>query len=399
MPYMRSASVGIFVGVGSRYEKKAENGSAHYIEHMLFKSTAKHSAEEMAYITDGIGGQINAYTTREHTCFYAKVLDTHLSTAIDLLCEMFFDCAFDNDEALSERSVIMEEIGMYADTPEDLCFENLMQGSFKGALGRPVLGTPKTLSTMTGDGLKEYKEKHYTAGNIIISLCGSFTDEHLKQIEREFSVLDKSKRSTMRKAEYAPFFVSKKKRTEQNQFCISFPSLPVRSEKRFALDLMNTAFGGGVSSRLFQNIREKHGLCYSVYSFRSCFEDTGMLTIATGVNKDTEMKALSLISDEIKRFVDSGISQEELNRGREQAKSSIVMGLESTSARMLKLGGAMLLQGKCRTTDETLESYDQVSCEDVLDLARETFDFSKISISALGKTESCEDYLKAMGVL
>lgn len=398
MPYMRSASVGIFVGVGSRYEKLSENGSAHFIEHMLFKSTERHSAEELAYITDGIGGQINAYTTREQTCFYAKVLDSHLKTAIELLCEMFFECSFDERETESERGVIIEEIGMYADTPEDECYERMMAGCFKGALGRPVLGTAKSLGGMTGASLREYKEKHYTAGNIVISLCGNFEDCHIELLKEKFSVLDKEKRSNVRKADYSAFTTVKRKRTEQNQFCLGFPSVSVKNEDRYAMDLMNTAFGGGVSSRLFQNIREKHGLCYTIYSFQSCFADTGMMAIATGVNKETELRSLSLIADEIRRFVDEGVGQEELDRAREQAKSSIVMGMESTSARMLKLGNSMLIHGKCRSTDEIIALYDAVTCQDILRLARERFDFSQLSLSALGKTAAAEEYKKALGL-
>ena len=168
IPYVRTAAVGIFIDIGSRDEAPSANGSAHFIEHMLFKRSSKHSAAELAFEMDAIGGQINAYTTRENTCFYARVLDTHLNTAINLLSEMFFDCAFDEAETESERGVILEEIGMYEDTPDDACYEKLMSGCYKGALGRPVLGKPKTLAKMSGASLKAFKENHYTASNIVI---------------------------------------------------------------------------------------------------------------------------------------------------------------------------------------------------------------------------------------
>ena len=398
MPYVRSAAVGIFVDVGSRDEALSENGSAHYIEHMLFKRSSKHSAAELAFAMDAIGGQINAYTTRENTCFYARVLDTHLNTAIDLLTEMFFDCAFDEAEAESERGVILEEIGMYEDTPDDACYEKLMSGCFKGALGRPVLGKPATLKSMSGETLKKFKEDRYTAGRIIISLCGNYDDSHIERIKERFSGLEKAKKQSRRAAVYSSHLSVRRKKTEQNQFCLAFPSSPVSSDDRFAMNLLSTILGGGVSSRLFQNIREKFGLCYSIYSFQSSFTDTGMMSVATAVSKETEMRTLGLIGDELKRFVDDGVTEDELGRAREQAKSSLVMSLESTNSRMLKMGNSMLALGSCLTPDELIEKYDAVSCEEILTLAQKRFDFSHMSLSALGKTSSAEDYIKALGL-
>jgi len=398
MPYVRSAAIGIFVDVGSRDEKPSENGSAHYIEHMLFKRTSKHSAAELAYAMDAIGGQVNAYTTRENTCFYARVLDTHLNTAIDLLSEMFFDCAFDEAETDSERGVILEEIGMYEDTPDDACYEKLMSSCFKGALGRPVLGKPSTLLKMTGVGLKEYKERLYTSKNIIISLCGNFDDSHIELIRERFSGLNESAQKKNRRAEYGSQICVRRKKTEQNQFCLAFPSSPVSSDDRFALNLLSMILGGGVSSRLFQNIREKHGLCYSIYSFQAGFEDLGLIAVATAVSRETEIKALGLIADELRRISGDGVTEEELHRAVEQAKSTLVMGLESTNSRMLKLGNSMLVLGSCMTTDELMARYDAVTREEILGLARERFDFSRLSVSALGKTESAESYMKALGL-
>ena len=398
MPGVRSAAFGIFINAGSRNESPADNGSAHFIEHMLFKRTEKRSAAELAFDMDAIGGQINAFTTRESTCFYARVLDTHLNTAIDLLSEMFFQCAFDEQELESERGVILEEIGMYEDTPDDVCYEKLMSGCYKGALGRPVLGKPATLAGMTGAGLKAYKESHYTAGNIVVSLCGNYDENHIARIQSYFAAMPKAKATRPRPANYTPVAVSKRKRTEQNQFCVAFPSCRSGSDERFAMNLLSTALGGGVSSRLFQNIREKYGLCYSIYSFQSGFLDTGILAVATAVARDTEVKALGLIGDELKRLADGGITQEELNRAREQLKSSLVMGLESTNSRMLKMGNSLLVMSKCLTADELLERYDAVTREEVLALARERLDFSQLSLSAIGKVGPAEEYVKALGL-
>ncbi len=393
---MRSASVGIFVGVGSRFESAGENGCAHFIEHMLFKRTERHSARELSYIMDELGGHINAYTTREQTCFYAKVLDTHLVRAIDLLSEMFFECAFDEAETESERGVILEEIGMYEDTPDDVCFERLMSAGFKGALGRPVLGRAATLAGMTGAVLREFKEKHYSAGNIVVSLCGSFDDTHLKLLQERFSALKKTKRTKLRNAVYTPHISVKKKRTEQNQICLAFPSNSVSDDSRFVVNLFSTILGGGVSSRLFQNIREKHGLCYSIYSFQAAFQDTGLMCVAAGVGRETEMKTLGLIKSEMDSLKQDGVKAEELDRAREQAKSSLVMGLESTSSRMLKLGHAMMALDRCLTPDGIIERYDAVTREDIQAAANKHLDFEKLSLSVLGKTAQAEEYVSAL---
>lgn len=398
MPYVRSAAFGIFVTTGSRFEPAAVNGSAHFIEHMLFKKTSAHSTQELAFIMDGIGGQINAYTTREQTCFYGRVLDSHLSTAIDLLTEMFFECSFDEEELKSERGVILEEIGMYEDTPDDACYERLMSGCYRGALGRPVLGKKRTLEKMTGASLKAYKEAHYTAGNIIISLAGNFDDSHLRRIEELFGGMEKSRRGKAAKAAYTSHVSVKKRRIEQNQFCLAFPSIGSASDERFGMNLLSTILGGGVSSRLFQNIREKHGLCYTIYSFQSTFSDGGLLSVATGVGKETELKTLSLIRDELKRFAGEGVSEQERSRACEQAKSSLVMGLESTSSRMLKMGNSLIATGNCLSADEIIERYDAVTCNDILEMAQQYIDFSRLSLSALGKVEAPEEYLKALSI-
>ncbi|NCB73605.1 MAG: insulinase family protein [Clostridia bacterium] len=398
IPYVRSAAVGIFIDVGSRDEAPLQSGSAHFIEHMLFKRSSKHSAAELAFAMDAIGGQINAYTTRENTCFYARVLDTHLDTAIELLAEMFFDCAFDEAETDSERGVILEEIGMYEDTPDDACYEKLMSGCYKGALGRPVLGKPKTLAKMSGESLRSFKESHYTAGNIIISLCGNYESSHLEHIKELFSGMEKSRHKSTRRAEYGTHIAVRRKKTEQNQFCLAFPSSGVISDERFALNLLTTVLGGGVSSRLFQNIREKYGLCYSIFAFQSTFKDTGLLSVATAVNKETEQKTLGLIGDELRLFADKGVTEEELGRAREQAKSSLVMSLESTNSRMLKMGNSLMALGKCLSPDELIARYDAVTSSQINELARERFDFSQMSLSALGKTADAETYTKALGL-
>ena len=392
MSHVRSAAVGIWVGVGSRDEAAGENGSAHFIEHMLFKGTARYTAAELAAQMDGIGGQINAYTTRESTCFYARVLDSHLDTAIDLLCDMFFCSRFDQADVESERGVILEEISMYEDSPEDMVVERMMARSFPGALGRPVLGRSSTLRGMTGEGLRRFKELHYTPDRIVVALCGSFTDAHVERIRGWFQDMPCPRRRTMRPGRYTPSTVLKRKATEQNHLCLGFPGIPTGSDSRFALNLLSTILGGGMSSRLFQTVREKHGLCYSIYTFSASFADTGLFGVATALGREMEQRALQLIRDELCRITQEPVGREELDRAREQVKSSVVMALESTSARMNKLGGSELALGCCLDPDELIARYDAVTQEDLLVTARQLLDPERLSFSAVGRVDVPEAY-------
>lgn len=396
MPHVRSAAIGIWVGIGSRYEHMYEAGSSHFIEHMLFKGTRTHTAAQLADIMDGIGGQINAYTTRDTTCFYARVLDTHLDAAIELLGDMFFESVFNEEDVISERGVIFEEIDMYEDSGEDLSVEKMMRSTFKGALGKPILGTKKLLNNVTGESLRRFKMRNYVPSRMTISLCGSFTQAHLDFLSALFGRHLKNHPPKFVRCQYRPSFVIRRKPMEQNHLCLGFPSLAEGDSRRFALHALSTTLGGGMSSRLFQSIREKHGLCYSVYSFSTSYNETGLFGISTSLSRNSEMQAISLIRDELKKFCDEGITDDELYRANEQAKSSILMALESTSARMSRLGSSFTQLGDCLTADEVIERYDAVTRDDVLALAREIFDEEKMSFSAVGKVARGEDYKIAL---
>ena len=382
---VRSVSVGIWVGVGSRLEGRGEEGSAHFIEHMLFKGTGKNTAARLAERMDAIGGQINAFTSRESTCFYARVLDTHLREAVDILTEMFFDSLFDEAETANERGVILEEIDMYRDTPEDLVVEQLLYRCFPGRLGKPVLGNPASLRGMTGSLLRSFKEREYTPDRIVISLCGSFDDTITDHIRDRFSSMIEAKHSPNRASRYIPSCVFKRKSTEQNHFCMIWPGLPADSEERFAWQIMSMILGGGMSSRLFQKVREENGLCYSIGSFTSSFSDSGMFGISTAVGRETEEKALALIRSEIDRFRDDGINSSELDRARELIKSSVILSLESTASRMNRLGSSVLSLGRCLTPDEIIDRFNAVTIDDVCALSRRTLVDEAQSLSALGR--------------
>ncbi len=399
VPHVRSAAVGIWVGVGSRYERRSEGGAAHFIEHMLFKGTSRYSAGDLAGIMDAIGGQINAYTTRDSTCFYARVLDTHLDTAIDLLGDMFFDSRFDQSDVESERGVIFEEMDMYADTPDDLVTERLLARTLPGALGRPVLGTKKTLGAFTGDSLRAFKERMYTAPRIVVALCGHFTTAHIRRLRRIFAALPAAEASPPAPAHYAPAFIVRRKATEQNQLCLGFPGLPMGHEDRFALQLLSTILGGSMSSRLFQTVRERNGLCYGIYTFTAGFSDVGLFGVSTALGRETEDRALELIMEELRRLRNEGVTAEELSRAREQTKSNLVISMESTTARMNKLGVGELMLGYSLAPDEVIARYDAVTEAQILSVARQVLDFSRLSFSAVGRVRPAEAYQEALGKL
>ena len=393
VPSVRSASLGIWVGTGSRSEKPGEGGAAHFIEHMVFKGTERRTARQLAQEMDAIGGQVNAYTTKECTCFYARSLDEHLSRAMDMLCDMVFCSRFDEQDVQTERGVILEEIDMYEDTPDDLCAEKLFGAVFRGSpLARPILGVPETLATMTGDSLKAYHHSHYRGDNTVVALAGSFTQADLADLRQRFSALPAGQPQPVVPAKYTPAFVATPKPIEQNHLTLAFPGLDYNSPRRFALQLLSSILGGGVSSRLFQQVREQQGLCYSIYSYGAGHADTGVFCIYTALNRDTEAKALATIRQVVDQLRDQGPTSEELERAREQSKANVIMGLESTQARMSHAGRSLLFSGEILTPEAILAAYDAVTREDVMALARDLFQWDQASLSAVGQVRPAEAY-------
>lgn len=397
IPYVRSVSAGIWVGTGSRFEKAAENGISHFVEHMVFKGTESRSASELAMLIDGAGGQTDAFTSKESTCFYGKALDSHLDLLLDVLCDMFFNSTFREEDVESERGVILEEIGMYEDAPEDLCSERLFGGIYKGhPLARPILGTPATLRKMNGETMKKYMAEHYVGGNIVISLSGSFEQRHIDYIAARFAAAAPGREKKPKAPVYIPTVTVKRKRIEQNHLCLAFPACSFESPERYAVQLLNNIFGGGMSSRLFQTLREKMGLCYSAYSFTSAHCDAGILGLGTALSEDTEAAAIIAMVDEIKKLLDGGVSADEVHRAREQVKSGVLMSLESTSARMNRLARGELFLGEVVSAEELIERYNEVTESDILAAARRIFRPELMSLSAVGRVRSAEEYGELM---
>ena len=397
MEGVRSVSLGIWVGAGSRFERAEEGGSAHFIEHMLFKGTETRTAAQLAEEADALGGQLNAYTTRDNTCFYTRVLDTHLPRAAEVLADMFFRSRFDEADVENEKGVIGEEIDMYEDTPEDVAAENLLAGCFPGALGRPVLGTEETLAGLSGRSLRAFMERTYTAPRIAVALAGSFTDADVDAVARIFAQMPPAEHTEPERSAYAPCLTLREKAVEQNQLVLGFPGLETASEERFAMQLFSNILGGSSSSRLFQTVREKHGLCYSIYSFTAGYQDTGLFAVALAANRQSERRALGLTIDELRRIRDDGVTAAELGRAREQVTASILMSLESSASRMNRLGyGELFLPGGALTPDELIERYEAVTLADVRSLAQRTLDFRRASLSAVGRVADGEEYRAAL---
>ncbi|MEK5270227.1 pitrilysin family protein [Aeribacillus sp. FSL K6-8394] len=375
IPTVRSVAIGVWIGTGSRNETKETNGISHFLEHMFFKGTEKRTAREIAEAFDKIGGQVNAFTSKEYTCYYAKVLDEHANYALEVLADMFFNSVFEEEELNKERNVVLEEIKMYEDTPDDIVHDLLSQAAFGDhPLGYPILGTEKTLSSFTGDALKSYMEKYYTPDNIVISVAGNVQESFIQEVEKWFGNF----KSSQKKEKYKePVFldqkIAKKKETEQAHLCIGFKGLRVGHDDIYSLIVLNNILGGSMSSRLFQEVREEKGLAYSIFSYHTSYEDSGVLTIYGGTGRNQLNILFETIFQTIEKLKKSGITEKELMHSKEQIKGNLMLSLESTNARMSRNGKNELLLGKHRSLDEIIETVNRVDIMSVNELIQHIF--------------------------
>lgn len=394
MSNVRSVSFGVFVRNGSRYECAENNGISHFIEHMLFKGTEKRSAKDIAGEMDAIGGQLNAYTTKEYTCYYARVLDSHFDIAFDIISDMFFNSKFDDNDIEREAGVIFEEISMYEDAPDDVVFDRLQHNIWRGnPLGMPVLGTRENISKFNGDFLRNYFNKNYCSDDTVIAIAGNFDKQKVKErIEEYFASFSrKTDRKPVLEPQYNKSFVKIEKDIEQIHLVGAFNSLKLDDDASYAMSVLNTVFGGGMSSRLFQRIREQNGLAYTVCSFSTAYTDTGLFNIYAGMKPAQLNRVYSLISDEIKRIKNEKLKAEDIAKTKEQIKSSYMLSLESTSSRMSSIGRLMVLLNKFLTPEELLQKVDAVDAELVNSLIEKVFDMDNISLCIVGRNmESIE---------
>ncbi len=375
VPTVRSVTIGIWVLTGSRQETEINNGISHFLEHMLFKGTKTRTAKQIAEAFDSIGGQVNAFTAKEYTCFYARVLDTYKEHALDVLTDMLFNSTFLEDEIEREKKVVIEEIKMYDDAPDDYVHDLLAQAAFEDhPLGRPIIGTEKQINSFTNQTLNTYMESFYTPNNIVVSVAGNVQPGFINTIEEYFRPLNRTEKPVVREQ---PILTANKmiknKETEQAHLCIGYPGLSVKDANMPALLIINSILGGGMSSRLFQEVREKHGLAYSVFSYHLSYLDSGMLSIYAGTNKDRLDLLQETIQQIITNLVEKGITDKEFLNSKEQLKGNMMLSLESTNSRMSRNGRNELLLGRQRTLDDIIEEIDDVERATINTVLHEIF--------------------------
>lgn len=387
MPQVRSVSIGLWVRVGSRFEEESLAGVSHFIEHMMFKGTKNRTARQIAEALDSVGGQINAFTAKEYTCYYARVLDNHLDVAVDVLSDMFFNSLFQPTEIEKEKNVILEEIKMYEDTPDDLVHDVFIAGLWPGhPLGRPIIGHRETVASLRPEKLVEFYRRHYTPDSLVVAVAGNI--DHRRVVERltpVFGSFDgRSAPVSFTRPQPAYTTVSRYKDTEQVHVVLGTEALPMNHPDIYALSIINTVLGGGVSSRLFQRVRENLGLVYSIYSYLSSYIDSGIFSLYAGLSPANLDRLLGILAEELERLYRQGLSEEELHRGREQLKGNLFLGLEGPGSRMTRIGKAEVCLGQVMTMEEIAAAIDAVTMDDIRRLCRQFFAPDHFTLAWIG---------------
>jgi predicted Zn-dependent peptidase len=389
MPYVRSVSLGIWIGSGSRAERGAENGISHFIEHMVFKGTKNRSAEEIARSVDSVGGGLDAFTSKELVSFNTKVLDEHLPVAFDVLADLVQNPLFRESDVEKEKGVILEEIKMEADQPEFVLHEAFISNFWKGhPLGKPILGTKDTVKKFTPELVNEFYGRIYSPSNILVTAAGNLDHDDIVNLVREkfdgFPERGGLPEDVTPQA-HAPLILKKKDSLEQVHITMGVPSYRLAHELRFPLYVLNTVLGGGMSSRLFQNIREKQGLAYAVYSELNLFSDTGCFTVYAGTAAETAKQVVTSVVQEFRNLKEELIGEDELRRAKDHLKGSLMLSLESTSSRMSNLARQELYFDRFMSLDEMLDSIESVTRGEVQLIAEECFGCDNVALAMLGR--------------
>jgi len=385
IPTVRSVSLGIWIKTGSRNELPINNGISHFIEHMMFKGTSKYSAKQIAEVFDGIGGQINALTSKEYTCYYAKVIDKYFDLALEVLADMFFNSKFDEADIDKERSVILEELYMYEDTPDDLVHDLIGRAGFGShPLGYAIIGTRDVLEKINRDSIIDYMNSNYAANNTVITVAGNIDEQIFDKIANLFNRLEGNQETlNIQSVTIHPEKIVVNKKTEQAHICLANKGYEIGNENTHALAIINNILGGSMSSRLFQEIREERGLAYSIYSYHSAYIDNGMYVSYIGTSPKHVEQALQVIDNVYKQVYNTGITKEELHKAKEQLKGMLMLSLESTTSRMNRLGKNELLLNRQIDLDETIDKVNAVTLEQANMVCKEVF-AEKSAIAAIG---------------
>jgi predicted Zn-dependent peptidase len=387
MPQVRSVTIGVWLMRGSRHEADARSGIAHFVEHMLFKGTDSRSAEDIAQAIDSIGGQLDAFTAKEYASYYIKVLDEHLPLAVDLLADIVLRPAFPADEVDREKKVILEEIKMVEDTPDDLVHELFTQHFWEGhPLGRPILGSKETVESFTAESLREYFRDAYVAPNMIVSAAGNLAHEQLRDlVSAAFGAVSSDGEAFSQAApRVVPQVITRTKELEQSHVCLGTDSYPQSHEDRYVSYILNTILGGSMSSRLFQNVREKRGLAYSVFSGLSAYRDAGNITIYAGCSNEAVSEVIDLCVDELRQLKRDRVPESELRRAKDHLKGSLMLSLENTASRMSHLARQEIYFDRHFGLDETLAGVQRVTVEDVRRVAADLFSNGSLAATVLG---------------
>ena len=386
IPYLKSVALGIWVKAGSVDETPDVSGVSHYIEHMMFKGTENRTAKQIASDMDKIGGQFNAFTGKEATCYYIKTLSDNLDDAADVLLDMLVNSRMDKKEMNKERKVILEEMKMIQDTPDEDVHDMISDLVFAGhPLGKSIIGTPESLAGIDRDALTGYLNREYTRDSIVIAIAGNYDEENVTEMfNKELSKLPASKEPKSHDiGEYKKGFEVKVKDVEQSHICMAVPAVAYGDRDYYAMNLLNNIMGGSMSSRLFQNIREEKGLAYSVFSTYTPYSNGGYFTIYAGVSHDEIEGAIEGIKEELKILKEDGITEEELATAKAQMKSSYIFAQENVATRMFSLGKNMTILGKIRTQEEVIEGYDSVTMDDIHRMSEIICDMDKYCAAAI----------------
>ena len=387
MPHVRSVSIGVWLTRGSRQEPFEHAGIAHFVEHMLFKGTATRSAEDIAQQVDSIGGQLDAFTSKEYAGYYVKVLDEHLPLAVDILSDLVTNPVFAPEDIDREQKVVLEEIKMVEDTPDDLVHEIFAESYWNGhPLGRPILGTPQSVSALNQATLQRYFTDTYVASNFVVVAVGNIDHERVKDlIDKKLSATRADGREVKDVAPVvAPSVQIRNKVLEQSHVCLGTLGLPQAHPDRYAAYALNTVLGGSMSSRLFQNVRERRGLAYSVFSSLSAYHDIGALSIYAGCGNDAVAELVDVVIGEVRRLKDEPVPNDELRRAKDNLKGSLMLNLESTSSRMSHHARQEIYRDRADGLDEMLAAIEAVRVEDIQRLAAEFFAPNALGVTVLG---------------
>jgi predicted Zn-dependent peptidase len=393
MTQVRSISIGVWLTRGSRHETAERGGIAHFVEHMLFKGTTTRSAEDIAQAIDSIGGQLDAFTAKEYASYYIKVLDEHLPLAIDILSDIVRHPAINPEDIEREKKVVVEEIKMVEDTPDDLVHELFTQGFWENhPLGRPILGTRETVESFGADLLRSYFQNAYTAPNLIVSAVGNLEHERVRElVEEKFgSVARTGEAFREQPPKVVPKILIRNKELEQSHVCLGASSYPQNHDDRYSSYLLNTLLGGSMSSRLFQNVREKRGLAYAVFSGLSAYRDAGSFTIYAGCSNEAVGQVIDLVVEELRGVKLTPVPDAELRRAKDHLKGSLMLSLENTASRMSHLARQEIYFDRQFGLDETLVGIERVTAADVQRVAADLFRDGSLAATVLGNVNGLE---------